>query len=41
MPLPDDFNFTQTIHAAAERIPAGAVEFGANAIYEVLRRFGK
>ena len=40
MPLPEDFNFTQTIHAANERIPVDAVEFGANAIYQVLRRFG-
>jgi len=40
MPLPKDFNFTQTIHAADERIPVDAVEFGANAIYQVLRRFG-
>jgi len=39
MQLPEDFNFTQTIHAADERIPVEAVGFGANAIYEVLRRF--
>jgi acetylornithine deacetylase/succinyl-diaminopimelate desuccinylase-like protein len=39
MPLPEDFNFSQTIHAADERIPIEAVEFGANAIYEVLKRF--
>ncbi|NOX60345.1 MAG: M20/M25/M40 family metallo-hydrolase [Chloroflexi bacterium] len=41
MPLPKDFNFVQTIHAANERIPIAAVEFGANAIYEALKRFGK
>ena len=39
MPLPEDFNFSQTIHAADERIPIEAVAFGANAIYEVLKRF--
>ena len=39
MPLPKDFNFTQTIHAADERIPTDAVEFGTNAIYELLKRF--
>lgn len=39
MPLPEDFNFTQTIHAADERIPVESIGFGANAIYEVLRRF--
>jgi acetylornithine deacetylase/succinyl-diaminopimelate desuccinylase-like protein len=36
--LPADFN--QTIHAADERIPAEALSFGADAIYEALRRFG-
>jgi acetylornithine deacetylase/succinyl-diaminopimelate desuccinylase-like protein len=40
MLLPDDFNFTQTIHAANERIPAQAVEFGTDAIYKLLGRFG-
>jgi acetylornithine deacetylase/succinyl-diaminopimelate desuccinylase-like protein len=39
MPLPKDFNFSQTIHAADERIPIEAVDFGANAIFEVLKRF--
>lgn len=39
MPLPEDFNFAQTIHAADERIPATAVEFGADAIYTLLSRF--
>jgi acetylornithine deacetylase/succinyl-diaminopimelate desuccinylase-like protein len=39
MPLPKDFNFSQTIHAADERIPIEALDFGANAIYEVLKRF--
>ena len=40
MDLPQGFNSTQTIHAADERIPAEAVEFGANAIYKLLQRFG-
>jgi acetylornithine deacetylase/succinyl-diaminopimelate desuccinylase-like protein len=40
MPLPEELNFTETIHAANERIPVKAVEFGANAIYRVLRRVG-
>lgn len=39
MNLPADFNFTATIHAADERIPAVAVEFGANAIYKAIQRF--
>jgi len=38
MLLPEGFNFTETIHAANERIPVAAVEFGANAIFEALRR---
>jgi acetylornithine deacetylase/succinyl-diaminopimelate desuccinylase-like protein len=40
MKLPADFNFIQTIHAADERIPAEALSFGADAIYEALQRFG-
>jgi len=40
MQLPEDFNFTQTIHAADERIPIHAIEFGTNAIYQALQRFG-
>jgi acetylornithine deacetylase/succinyl-diaminopimelate desuccinylase-like protein len=39
MPLPKDFNFAKTIHAADERIPISAVDFGTNAIYELLKRF--
>lgn len=39
MPLPADFNFTRTIHAADERIPVDAVDFGANAVYQVLKQF--
>jgi len=38
-PLPEDFNFSKTIHAADERIPIEAVDFGTNAIFEVLKRF--
>jgi acetylornithine deacetylase/succinyl-diaminopimelate desuccinylase-like protein len=32
MKLHAGFNFSQTIHAADERIPAGALSFGADAI---------
>jgi acetylornithine deacetylase/succinyl-diaminopimelate desuccinylase-like protein len=39
-PLPKNFSFTQTIHAADERIPVAAVGFGTDAIYELLQRFG-
>ncbi len=40
MKLPAGFNFSQTIHAADERIPAEALSFGADAIYKALQRFG-
>jgi acetylornithine deacetylase/succinyl-diaminopimelate desuccinylase-like protein len=39
MKLPRGFNFFKTVHAADERIPADAVVFGADAIYEVLKRY--
>ena len=39
MRLPSSFNFSQTIHAANERIPVEAVEFGTEAILTALRRF--
>jgi len=40
MKLPKKFKFIETIHAADERIPIEAVEFGTNAIYLALQRFG-
>ncbi|UCF92743.1 MAG: M20/M25/M40 family metallo-hydrolase [Desulfobacterales bacterium] len=39
MKLPAGFNFFQTIHGADERIPAAAVQFGTQAIYELLKRY--
>jgi len=39
MKLPVGFNFFETIHAADERIPVEAMDFGANAIYELIRRY--
>jgi len=39
MPLPEDFNFSQTIHAENERVPANAITFGADAIYQALKMF--
>jgi acetylornithine deacetylase/succinyl-diaminopimelate desuccinylase-like protein len=36
MNLPEGFDFFNTIHAADERIPVEAVEFGTQAIYRVL-----
>ncbi len=40
MQLPRDYAFTASIHAADERIPVEAVEYGTQAIYQVLHRFG-
>jgi len=40
MTLPADFNFANVIHSADERVPAAAIEFGAEAIYKALSRFG-
>jgi acetylornithine deacetylase/succinyl-diaminopimelate desuccinylase-like protein len=40
MPLPPDFDFIRTIHAADERVPVAAITFGADRIFEALQRFG-
>jgi acetylornithine deacetylase/succinyl-diaminopimelate desuccinylase-like protein len=40
MKLPPGFDFWQYIHAADERIPAAAVDFGSEAVYRVLERYG-
>ncbi len=37
--LPDDFSFIGTIHAADERVPVTALEFGTRAIYSALQKF--
>ena len=39
MRLPPDFDFTTLIHAADERIPVDAVEFGAEAVWRAVQRF--
>ena len=39
MRLPADFKFLRLVHAADERIPAAAVEFGADAVFRALGRF--
>jgi len=41
MILPADFDFTRTIHAADERIPVRALEFGTEVISEALHRVGR
>jgi acetylornithine deacetylase/succinyl-diaminopimelate desuccinylase-like protein len=40
MLLPPDFNFAATVHAADERIPVSALEFGTAAIFQAIQRFG-
>ena len=41
MRLPQDFTFAETIHGRNERIPVDALTFGAEAMYQLLRRFGQ
>ena len=38
--LPPEINFEQLFHAADERVPVKALEFGTKAIYSLLQRFG-
>ncbi len=37
--LPEGFNFASTVHAADERVPVAALDFGVKAIYNALQRF--
>ncbi|MFF2886818.1 M20/M25/M40 family metallo-hydrolase [Paenibacillus sp. NPDC057967] len=41
MPLPKELQFTKLIHAADERVPVDAIDFGTDAIYRVLERYGE
>ena len=38
--VPDGFDFQRTVHAADERIPVSALEFGSNVLTDVIRRYG-
>ncbi len=38
--VPEDPDFTRLVHAADERVPVASVEFGANALFSLLQRFG-
>lgn len=38
--LPDGFDFQGTVHAADERIPVDALEFGSNVLVDVIGRYG-
>jgi acetylornithine deacetylase/succinyl-diaminopimelate desuccinylase-like protein len=37
--LPDDFSFIGTIHAADERVPVDALDFGMRAVYKVIQQY--
>jgi len=37
--IPPDFNSSPTIHAADERVPVSAIEFGAECVYEAAMRY--
>ncbi len=39
MNLPKEFTFNNLIHAADERIPGYCLDFGTNAIYDVLKEY--
>jgi acetylornithine deacetylase/succinyl-diaminopimelate desuccinylase-like protein len=39
MRLPEEFDFSKLIHAADERIPVAALEFGAEAVWRSVQRF--
>jgi acetylornithine deacetylase/succinyl-diaminopimelate desuccinylase-like protein len=41
MKLPRGFDFWSGVHGADERIPVGAIEFGAEAVHSALERFGE
>ncbi|MEK7814561.1 MAG: M20/M25/M40 family metallo-hydrolase, partial [Chloroflexota bacterium] len=40
MALPPGFNFWETVHGPDERVPTEALDFGTEAIYQLLHRFG-
>ncbi|MDQ5823581.1 MAG: M20/M25/M40 family metallo-hydrolase [Chloroflexota bacterium] len=40
MKLPEGFNYIETVHAADERIPVEAMDFGTEAIYRLITRMG-
>jgi len=41
MNLPPKFSFSKTVHAADERIPIESVEFGEQAMFELITRYGE
>lgn len=41
MVLPRDIDFSSLIHGANERIPVEGLKFGANSIFELIKRYGR
>lgn len=41
MNLPPEVDFIRTIHGADERTPVAALDFGTDAVYKVLERYGR
>ena len=41
MTLPPDLEFSRLIHGPDERIPADAITFGTEAIFQLMHRFGQ
>lgn len=41
MDLPPEIEFMSALHAADERIPVSAMEFGTNAMFSLIQRFGE
>lgn len=39
MKLPDGFNFSKLIHAADERVPEEALDYGADALFRLIERY--
>ncbi len=39
--LPTDFNFNSLVHAANERVPVDAIEWGSEQVFKALQRFGE
>jgi acetylornithine deacetylase/succinyl-diaminopimelate desuccinylase-like protein len=37
--VPDDFDMSGIVHAANERVPVAALDFGVKAVYEAIQRF--
>jgi acetylornithine deacetylase/succinyl-diaminopimelate desuccinylase-like protein len=39
MKLPEDFKRIGLVHAANERVPVDAIDFGVQAIYQAIQRY--